>query len=133
MSVKETIWGAWTSTHIRTNEYPSFPAGVVSEEAYRRVRSFNIAPVVMRPSLPCGVMGAVTMHSYSFQPGRYQWRPSGELELAPLPRSNKEFSSPPCLGVNEGQLRNLDFYLHVTGKAVPAPSLTGGVRLNRTN
>lgn len=54
------------------------------------------------------------------------------LEHALLPRNNIESPSSLCLSVDVGQMGNLDFYLHLAGKAVLARLPTGEV-LDKTN
>ena len=79
--------------HQTVMKHPKSPTGVVSEKAKQGARIFIPHWVVTRPHpSPCHdcgetTLGAVTRHSRTSQPWRYQWGPDGELDFPTNPLS----------------------------------------------
>ena len=79
-------------SHLLVTRYP-----YLSHLRWCQKRSNRDSWLLPPPSTTVSVeatRGAVTRHSYSFQPGRYQWTPNGVSEHPSLHHSNKELLHP---------------------------------------
>lgn len=70
--------------------------------------------------------GAVARHPYSSHPGSYQWRPSGEVEIPPLPSKSED----PSLGCQQ-KLSRKHIPLPPLGNKELAPLFSCQISVNK--
>lgn len=79
--------------------------------------------MVMRPPLPCDVLGTVKRHAGVFYTRRHHPEPIRELKLAPLSRESKSSRT------HTGQTRNQNFCLFLQKQGNSLFSCWRGVRI----